>query len=62
MGPVDCAEREAFAAIGRLGDREIALIKAWVASGCEGPQPKPDVEARRVLAERLALVLDRTTV
>ena len=52
------AEREAFAAIGELGERELSAVKAWIASGCEGSQPRPDVEARRVLADRLMAALE----
>lgn len=54
----DAAEREAFAAIGELGERELTAVKAWIASGCEGPQPQPDGEARRVLADRLMAALE----
>jgi hypothetical protein len=52
------AEREAFAAVGALGRRELDAIKAWVAADCEGPKPKPDAEARRVLSERLARAVE----
>lgn len=52
MTPAEAAERAAFAEIGALGERELAAVKAWVASGCEGPEPRPDPEARRVLSER----------
>jgi CspA family cold shock protein len=38
----------------RLRPAELAAVKACIASGCEGPQPKPAAEARRVLARRLA--------
>jgi hypothetical protein len=48
------AEEAAFAAIGELGRRELDEIKSWIASGCEGPQPRPNAEARRELNERLA--------
>ena len=50
----EAAERAAIAEIGALGARELADVKAWVASGCEGPQPRPDAEARRVLADQLS--------
>ena len=50
---LEAAEREAISAIGALGEAELTAVKAWVASGCEGPQPRPDPEARRVLTERL---------
>ncbi len=32
------AERDAFAAIGALGERELSAVKAWIAGGYEGPQ------------------------
>ena len=54
----EAAEREAFAVIGELGGGELAAVKAWIASGCEGPQPRPDAEARRVLADRLMAALE----
>jgi hypothetical protein len=47
------AEREAFAAIGELGRRELDAVKTWIASGCEGPKPEPDHDERRRLNERL---------
>jgi hypothetical protein len=52
------AERAAFAAIGRLGEAELTAVKAWIASGCEGPQPRPDAEARRVLGNRLMAAIE----
>lgn len=54
----EATEREAFAEIGRLGEVEIARVKAWIASGCEGPQPKPDAEARRVLTDKLMAAVE----
>ena len=55
---MESAERAAFAAIGALGERELTAVKAWIASGCEGAQPRPDVESRRVLTERLMAALE----
>ena len=43
--------------MGELGRRELDAVKAWVASGCDGPQPRLDAEARRVLADRLAAAM-----
>ena len=57
LDEAEAAERAAFAAIGRLGVQEFEAIRCWAASGCEGAQPKPDVEARRVLADRLAAAM-----
>ena len=57
MTPTKVAEREAFAAIGALGEAELAAVKAWIASGCEGPQPMPD--ARRGTCCRSAHGVDR---
>lgn len=54
LAEAEQAERDAFAAIGALGERELEAVKTWVASGCEGEQPKPDAEERRVLSDRLA--------
>ncbi len=45
------AEREAFAAIGEFGRRELDAVKAWIAGGCEGPQPRPDAEERQRFAD-----------
>ena len=58
LAEIEAAERDAFSAIGALGERELASVKAWIASGCEGPQPRPDVEARRVLADRLSAAVE----
>ena len=58
MTPAEAEERAAIAAIGELGERELAAVKAWIAGGCEGPQPRPDAEARRVLAERLMAAIE----
>ena len=58
LAEAEAAERAAFAAIGALGAREIAAVKAWAASGCEGPQPKPDAEARREQSDRLTKAMD----
>ena len=55
---LESAERAAFAASGALGERELTAVKAWIASGCEGPQPPPDADARRVLADRLMAALE----
>ena len=55
---LESAEREAFAAIGALGERELTAVKSWIASGGERPQPRPDVEARRVLADRLMAAIE----
>ena len=49
----ETAEREAFAANGASGERELASVKAWIASGCEGPKPQPDPHERRALTESL---------
>jgi hypothetical protein len=49
----DAADRAVFAEIGRLGERELADVKAWVPSGREGDQPRRDEKARRVLTEQL---------
>ena len=38
--------------IGALGEVQLAAFKAWIASECEGERPKPEQEARRVLADR----------
>ena len=54
-------ERDAFAAIGTLGRRELDAVNAWIALGCEGPQPQPDAEVQRVLAERLADAIEATS-
>lgn len=54
----EAEERAAFAGIGALGERELAAVKAWIASGCEGAQPKPDAEARRVLGDRLMTAIE----
>ena len=53
LAKAESAEREAFAAIGALGEREMTAVKAWIASGCEGKQPRPDDDARSVLADQL---------
>ncbi len=58
LDEAEAAEREAIAAIGALGEREIAAVKAWIAGGCEGPQPRADAEARRVLTERLMTAIE----
>ena len=50
--------REAFAAIGRLGRRELDAVEAWVASGCEGTRPQPDAAERQRLAAELEAALD----
>jgi hypothetical protein len=49
----EAAERAAIAAIKALGLAELDAVRCWVASGCEGPQPRADAEARRVLTEKL---------
>ncbi len=54
----DAVEREIIAEIGALVERELAAVKAWIASGCEGSQPQPDVEARRVLSDRLMAAIE----
>ncbi len=51
-------ERAIIAEIGELGERELAAVKAWIAGGCEGPKPRPDVEARCVLTERLIAAIE----
>ena len=53
----EAAERAAIAEIGRLGEQEFERVRCWIASGCEGPQPRPDDEARRVLSERLEVAM-----
>ena len=53
----EIAEREAFAAIGRLGLIELENVRCFVASGCEGPRPRPDDEARRVLTDNLTAAI-----
>ncbi|MDE3176817.1 MAG: hypothetical protein KGM15_12010 [Pseudomonadota bacterium] len=58
LDQAEAAERVAFAAIGALGEAELAAVKAWVASGCEGPRPLSDAEARRVLADRLMAAIE----
>lgn len=50
-------EREAFAAIGALGRREIDAVKAWIAGGCEGEQPKPDMAERARLSLGLSAAI-----
>jgi len=50
----EAAERSALAEIGRLGEQEFERVRCWIAAGCEGPQPRPDAEKRRLLAERLS--------
>ena len=47
------AEAEERAALAAIGAREIAVVKAWIAGGCEGPQPRPDEAERLRLSERL---------
>ena len=54
----EAAERAAFAAIGEPGERELTAVKEWIASGCEGPKPQPDDEARRVRADRLMAAIE----
>jgi hypothetical protein len=46
LAQTETAERAAFAAIGALRAVELDAVKVWIASGCEGDQPKPDDEAR----------------
>jgi hypothetical protein len=46
-------EERAIAAIGPLGQRELAAVKAWIASGCEGPRPVPDAAERERLTDDL---------
>lgn len=58
VAEAEAAERAVIAEIGALGERELAAVKAWVASGCEGPRPRPDAEARRVLTERLMAAIE----
>jgi hypothetical protein len=58
LAEAEAEERAAIAAIGDLGARELASVKAWVASGCEGPQPRPDAEARRALGDRLTAAIE----
>ena len=53
LAEAQAAERAAFAAIGRLGVQEFEAVRCFIASGCEGEQPKPDQEVRRVLTDRL---------
>ena len=36
---------------------ELDAVKAWIASGCEGEQPKPDVKERKRLADRLSAAI-----
>jgi hypothetical protein len=53
-------EERVFAEIAKLGEKEIEAVKVWVASGCEGPKPQPDAEARRELTERMGRAVDAT--
>jgi hypothetical protein len=57
LSDAEAAECAIIAEIGALGEAELAAVKTWIASGCEGPQPQPDVEARRVLVDRLAAAM-----
>jgi hypothetical protein len=50
----EAAEREAFAAIGRLGEIEFARVKEWVAGECRSPRPVPDKAESQRLTEQLA--------
>ena len=58
LSETEAAERAAFAEIGVLGEREFERVRCWIASGCEGQQPRPDEEARRVLNDRLAAAIE----
>ena len=51
-------EERIFAEIAKLGEKEIEVVKAWVASGCEGPQPQPDAGERARLTKRMAAAVD----
>jgi hypothetical protein len=51
-------EERIFAEIAKLGEKEIEAVKAWVASGCEGPQPQPDAGERARLTKRMAAAVD----
>jgi len=53
----EAAEREAFAAMGETGNAELAAVKAWIASDCEGRQLRPHVEERQRLADKLMAAL-----
>ena len=54
----NAAERAAFAAIGELGERELTAVKAWISSGCVGPQPRPDDTERQRLTDMLMAALE----
>jgi hypothetical protein len=58
LSEAEAAERAAIEAIKALGEAEIDAVKVWVASGCEGEQPRPDAEARRVLTETLMAAIE----
>ena len=51
-------ERAAIAAIDALGRREIEAVKSWIASGCEGDQPRPDEAERERLARALSEAME----
>jgi hypothetical protein len=51
-------EERIFAEIAKLGEKEIEAVKAWVESGCEGPQPQPDAGERARLTKRMAAAVD----
>ena len=60
LAEAERAEREAFKQIVDLGRRELEEVKLWIAGACEGDRPKPDANARAILAERLARAVEAT--
>ena len=54
----EALERQAIAAIGALGRREIDAVKAWIASGCDRARPRPDMVERERLARNLSAVFE----
>ena len=58
LAEAEAAECAPFAAIGRLGEVELAAVKAWIGSNCELPRPQADAEARRVLTDRLMAAME----
>ena len=58
LAEAEAAERAAVVAIGELGEREIAAVKAWVASDCEGRRPVQDMAARQRLGDQLVRAIE----
>lgn len=58
VADADRIECEAFAAIGVLAQRETDAAAAWIASGCEGPEPMPDPAERERLSSRLSAAIE----